>query len=95
MRILNQLIDRQLKGKYIGLIESQRSKRATNLKNSLMPRALAVFPVVAKNILDSPQEEIQFYNQLPQQGTQITQTTSRSEKNKFREYDKIEVELRK
>ena len=50
LRIFNQLLDRQLRGKSIALIESQRSRRATNLKNSLMPRALAVFPVISKNI---------------------------------------------
>ena len=37
MRNLNQLLDRHLKGKPVGLIGSQRSQRATNLKNCLMP----------------------------------------------------------
>ena len=77
MGLLSEVIDRQLRGNYVGLIESQRSKRGTNLKNSLMPRAVALFPDVEKNLLkDSSHEDIQLYNQLPQPGSQITETTS-------------------
>ena len=96
LRIFNQLLDRQLRGKSIGLVESQRSRRATNLKNSLMPRALAVFPVVSKNI-GSDQNNNHLYSQLPQINSSTTknQKPTRTEQNKYREYDKIEVDLRK
>ena len=87
MRILNQLLDRQLRGKSVGLIGSQRSQRATNLKNRLMPRALAVFPVVSKNIIELNQNKNQLCSQLPQNNspTSEEQKPTRTEQNKFRE----------
>ena len=61
-----------------------------------MPRALAVFPVVSKNI-GSDQNNNHLYSQLPQINSSTTknQKPTRTEQNKYREYDKIEVDLRK
>ena len=43
LRLLNQLLDRSLKGKSVALIESQRTRRASNLGRKLMPRAIALY----------------------------------------------------
>ena len=61
-----------------------------------MPRALAVFSVISKNI-GSDQNNNQLFTQLPQINgiTAKKQKPKRSEENKYREYDKIEVDLRK
>ena len=48
-RLLNLLLDRQLQGKSIGLVPSQRTKRPENLKVNLMPKAM-IFRVVSNNI---------------------------------------------
>ena len=83
LRILNQLLDKQLRGKSIGFIGSQRSRSATNLKKSLMPRALAVFPVISKNI-GTDQNNNHFCTQLPQ----INSLTSKNQKPKRSEENK-------
>ena len=61
-----------------------------------MPRALAVFPVISKNI-GTDQNNNHLRKQLPQINslTSENQKPKRSEENKYREYDKIEVDLRK
>ena len=48
LRLLNQLLDRRLKGKSVALVVSQRTRRASNLGGKLMPRAIAVFLLFQK-----------------------------------------------
>ena len=50
IRLLSQLNDRRLDGKSVAMIEIQRTKRAENIGAKLMPRALAIFPVVSENV---------------------------------------------
>ena len=58
LRLLNKLLDRVLKDKSAAIINSQRTQRASNLRIKLMPRALAVFPVVSKYIESTTSNEL-------------------------------------
>ena len=67
-----------------------------------MPRAIAVFPVVSKNIGNTTsielcrQMEDQFKKNEPEKLKQLKhKRVTRTEQNKYREYEKIEVNLRK
>ena len=102
LRLLNQLLDRSLMGKSVALVDSQRTRRASNLGGKLMPRAIAVFPVVSKNIFRKNSAETELHNQLNLEiekdkieSRLPTQDLSRTVQNKYREYEKIELSLRK
>ena len=67
-----------------------------------MPRAIAVFPVVSKNIGNTTSIELcrqledQFKKDKPEKLKQLKhKRVTRTEQNKYREYEKIEVNLRK
>ena len=109
-RVLNLLLDRQLQGKSIGLVPSQRTARPENLKENLMPLAIAIFPVVSKNIRSYSGVHVgdlsfQLQEQLVEEnqgGIQellihrnINDELTETEKNKYRQFNKIELDLRK
>ena len=67
-----------------------------------MPRAIAVFPVVSKNIGNTTLTELcrKLENQIQMdesenQNQLKLKRVTRTEQNKYREYEKIEVNLRK
>ena len=55
MRLFNQLLDRTLKGKSVAIVNSQRAYN--KLGGKIMPRAIAVFPVVSINVIKPLQLE--------------------------------------
>ena len=78
--------------KSVCLLPSQRTQRAENLKKKLMPRAVAVFPVVSENVTKFKAGEKQLW-QLEKQSIEQTELNpTKSDENKYRKYDKIEVE---
>ena len=100
LRLLNQLLDRRMMGKSVALITSERSKRAKNLGKKLMPRAVAIFPVVFENVSKPNMSNIELCNQHDDEVKKIEQNqkiqpTSKATQNKYRAYDKIEISLRK
>ena len=100
IRLLNQLVDRTLKGKSVALFESQRTRRAINFGEKLTPRALAVFPVVSENVESTAISNTELCSQLSIeiQNTKLfkeKQVPSRTTLRKYRAYDKIEVSLSK
>ena len=102
LRLFNKLLDRVLQDKSAAIISSQRTQRASNLGVKLMPRAIAVFPVVSKNIGNMNSTELcrQLENQIEKSELDdlnqlINKRVNRTEQNKYREYEKIEVNLRK
>ena len=61
-----------------------------------MPRAIAVFPVVSENVTKFKTSKKQFCRQLEKQSIEQTEINpTKSDENKYRKYDKIEVDLRK
>ena len=95
-RLLNHLLDT------VALLKSQRTRRAGNLGAKLMPRAIAVFPVVSKNISPENLADVELSKQLNYEiekaridQLQPKEVLSRSKQNKYREFEKIEVSLRK
>lgn len=67
LRLLNQLLDRKMRGKPVALIPSQRTKRARNLRVKLMPRAVASFPVVSENVVRANLSNIELSNQFKEE----------------------------
>ena len=61
-----------------------------------MPRAVAVFPVVSENVTKFKASEKQLCRQLEKQSIEQSELNpTKSDENKYRKYDKIEVDLRK
>ena len=102
LRLFNQLLDRTLKGKSVAIVNSQRTHRASNFEEKLMPRAIAVFPVVSENVIKLEPLDNELCHQLSKEAEKVKSTSyehsqkiSRSEQNKYRKYEKVEVSLRK
>ena len=98
MRLFNQLLDRTLKGKSVAIVNSQRTYNASNLGGEIMPRAIAVFPVVAKNITKPQPLDDELCYQLASEAEKAksmshksNQNVSRSEQNRYRTYEKVDV----
>ena len=101
-RLLNHLLDRGLEGRSVALLKSQRTRRAGKLGARLMPRAIAVFPVVSKNIFPENLADVELSKQLNYEiekagidQLQPKEALSHSKQNKYREFEKIELSLRK
>ena len=67
-----------------------------------MPRAIAVFPVVSENVIKLEPLDNELCHQLSKEAEKVKSTSyehsqkiSRSEQNKYRKYEKVEVSLRK
>ena len=98
LRLFNQLIDRVLKDRSAAIINSQQTQRAANLGVNLMPRSIAVFPVLSKNIGKTTSTELcrQLENHIEKAEPEDLGQLKRkkiplTEQNKYREYEKIEV----
>ena len=66
-----------------------------------MPRAIAVFPVVSENVIKLEPLDNELCHQLAKEAEKVKSTSyehsqkiSRSEQNKYRKYEKVEVSLR-